>query len=207
MNPLAYLHDFDPLVLRDRYLFGPTPKPLPAGSAVLAPGQKLVQPPSAATPAPGSGAAPAASKGKERAHEPTPPPQPRWQDLLARAVDAFLDSPDAQNPNQHRPSGSPIDAASVFTAEAFKVASAAAGKKRARGGNSAATQRSGTTTSTSGDETGSEAEMQPNGEGELKPSLNGFALGAAGGAGAGGSGAPVGGKGKKKRKRPKRVGH
>ncbi|GAA5844694.1 hypothetical protein JCM9279_002884 [Rhodotorula babjevae] len=202
INPLSYLHDFDPLILRDRYIFGPPPKPLPPGSAVLAPGQKIslqpsqAPPPAASTSSSAKAAAPssASGKGKGAAHEPS-----SWQELLARAAEAFIDSPNATA--QPRPDGPAHDPATIFTAEAYKVAMLATAKKRERGAGSSAPHRAATA-STSGDESGSEDETQLLDGGEAKP---GAAALAAGRDAEGGVIAATG-KSKKKRKRSKRVG-
>ena len=122
-----------------------------------------------------------------------------WQELLARAAEAFIVSPDASV--QPRPDGPAHDPATIFTAEAYKVATLAASKKRERRAGSSVPHRAGTT-STSGDESGSEDETQLLDGGEAKPGAAalGLNVGAEGGAG------PVATKAKKKRKRSKRVG-
>lgn len=192
INPLSYLHDFDPLILRDRYIFGPPPKPLPPGSALLAPGQKIPQPqPVASTSSSAKPAAPPSTQAKGKGVKVE---SLSWQALLTRAAEAFMDSPDATLQPAHEP-------ASVFTAEAYKVATLAAGKKRERAVGPSAPHRAGTT-STSGDESGSEDETQQLDGGEVKPgaAASASSVGAEGGQG------QVAGKAKKKRKRSKRVG-
>ena len=87
---MAYLPDHSPLVYKVRALFGFQPRPLPIGSAVLAPGQAPPGPPLPPPPPPVD----------RRQRTPTPQQQqvgqdgapPTWQDLLAQAAKAFAAS-------------------------------------------------------------------------------------------------------------------
>ncbi|GAA6051095.1 hypothetical protein JCM3770_004710 [Rhodotorula araucariae] len=198
VNPLALLHEDDPLILRDRHFFGVPPPPLPPGSAVLAPGQRATQ----AQPVSGPGsisldataADPSSTNGKGQAFDAA-----SWQALLARAADAFVDSVHATT--QYGADGRVLDPASVFTAEAFRLASTAAGKKRERlptigdDGEEESSSEDGTQTQT-------QTQMQTQTQaGDVKPGLVAYGFGAGGGAQAGKNGK------KKKRSRKPRVGH
>lgn len=90
LNPLAYIPNTNPMLLRDSQLFGPIPRDLPVGSAVLAPGQAppRLLPPPAPAPAP----VPAFQPKPQAPAAPVPaaaPPSRSWQDLLAQAAQAY----------------------------------------------------------------------------------------------------------------------
>ncbi|GAA5927655.1 hypothetical protein JCM1841_006074 [Sporobolomyces salmonicolor] len=91
VHPLRFVPDFDPLIHKLSKVFGPIPKQLPVGSAVLAPGQ-TAPPPQPAAPAPrpaststsaSTAAAGSAANGSSIAHS-------SWKGLLQEAAKAYV---------------------------------------------------------------------------------------------------------------------
>lgn len=189
VNPLAFLPEYDPLVLRDRHLFGKVPPPLPVGSAMLAPGQK---PPAPSQPAPLPPAhAPAGTQ--PHANLAVSSASTSWKNLLAQAAAAFLASGDSNEVVSTDDGHRTIDSSTLFTGEAYRAIEAARRTRRSASAGDAATSRSMSGEGDEGYQTAASDEGMPPAT-EVKPLLA-----------ASGPGQDEGRK-KKKRQR-KRVGH
>ncbi|POY71024.1 hypothetical protein BMF94_5949 [Rhodotorula taiwanensis] len=132
LNPLSFVQDFDPLLLSLTPVFGKPPAAPPAGSAILAPGQK----PPVGVKAPPAVLEAAAASTLNGALTSLAEDSTTWENLLERAAERFLASRERREGAGALPApldqhGQPLDETSIFTAQAFRTVTSLIGKRKA----------------------------------------------------------------------------